>query len=321
MLSDSEVDVLLEGSTFGMEYDCPAADRTVTLPPGNRFCDRETSTHSILGVGTDPLGEFNLFSGEIQVRPCSSEGELLKEIDKVLRVACSSDQLGWHTSIHMHIKVPKLLDQVELLKCVLMYTSAHWHKLHPYLFQMEPHNEKYCNWVRNSAVEITGGVYDEAALARGAWAETPEDLALMLHLRHPGDDPDLWKDEFARDSRNVKRPAVNFSHLAMELKTIEFRAFTATYDRQILWNIIQLPAQWIRAALTNDPNPERLVQGKTWQTETTMTNNNPLVASRTSLYNHHRDAVIRNIEAQLISKALTVADLNCPTYWIEKGYQ
>jgi len=321
-LRNSEVDELFQGTTFGMEYDCPEADRTVTLPDGNQFCTREYSTHSIHGVGTDPLGEFNLFSGELQIKPCNSEELLLSEIDKVLRVACPGDRAGWHTSIHMHVRIPALIEQVDLLRQISAYTSAHWHLVHPYLFKMEEvENDPYCKWVRDSAVAITGGVYDEAALWRGSYAETSKDLALAMHLRHEGDHVEAWKNEFSLHKGNVQRPAVNFSHLAMPLQTIEFRCFTATFDRSILRNIIEFPLQWIRAALMFDPDPAKIVRGKQWQDRVHMPTSNKIIAERTTLYHNDREQVCRNIEAQLISGNLTLADLNYPKYWIDKGYE
>jgi hypothetical protein len=142
-----------------------------------------------------------------------------------------------------------------------------------------------------------------------------------MHLRQPTDDIESWKNEFSENPSIVKRPAVNFSHLAQEIQTIEFRCFTATYDRSILKDIIEFPAQWIRAALTNDPDPARLVRDKRWQTTNTMTSPNEEIPRKTTLYHQGRKVVIRNIMLQLVSRTITVADLNYPKYWTDRGFE
>ena len=160
-------------------------------------------------------------------------------------------------------------------------------------------------------------VYDAAALHRMESApDDPTEIARALH-NWPKTWLD-WKNEWHIETDKVKRPAVNFGHLAIN-ETIEFRSFATTTDPTILRNIIELPLRFLRAMLSDDPDPLRIIDGLQFQDAHRLPANPHY--GPTSLYFNSRDQLRHYLAVQLINGDLTLADLNYPQFWIDKGFQ
>ncbi len=156
--------------------------------------------------------------------------------------------------------------------------------------------------------------YDGPALDRMENATDADSLARELH-NHPKD----WKNEWVDlgPTSKVRRPNINFGHLALT-ETIEFRGFTVTADPIKLWNIIQFPLDFIRAGLREDSDPVRIVRGRTYQEQFKI----PAMpfAARSSLYFNRREDYRNYLAILLLNKDITLADLNYPQFWIDRGF-
>ena len=324
-LSCREVDDLFVGTTFGMEYDCGDFDRHKELPEGSgTWCTDEVATRSRYGIGADPSLQFNMFGGEMQVAPADSEADLLNRIDNILIAVMPLDRVIWPSTIHMHVRLPKLLEQPDLIRYLVKWCSTHWHLFAGKIYQMLPTEANdYYIWNFQCNQMVKDMVYDEAALLRmDACADSPADIAKSLH-NWPKD----WKNEWIdlKSTKQVKRPAVNFGHLALN-ETIEFRCFQATMNREILANIIAFPLRFLRVALTRDRDPTRILRGLIFQDLFTFvhagdTEQTVELTRRSNRYFNDQVAVRKAIHAALISKKLTLAELNYPQYWIDLGFQ
>ena len=332
MLTNREVDDLFDGTTFGMEYDCGEFDRHAELPEGHTWCVDEVAAHSAAGVGADPTLRYNMFGGEVQTAPAASEGQLLQYIDDILRACLPHDKLRFSSTIHVHVRVPKLLERPDLLKYLVKWCTAwtpelsqHWYKWDDADYDHLPEEARaYYKWSEECNRRVKTQVYDDAALRRMDLApDTPREIACALH-----DNPRDWKNEWTYaldDKTRVHRPAINFGHLALN-ETIEFRCFQATTDRAILRNICGAPLNILRMALTNDPDPARVVRGvqfqdnftSTWEDDTA---SKMIITGKTSLYYTGYTDYRNQIAIGLINGDLTVADLNYPKYWLDRGFQ
>lgn len=332
MLSDAEVDDLFAGTTFGIEFDCGEFDRHAPLPEGHTWCTDEVASHSSAGVGADPSLRYNMFGGEVQTAPANSEEQLFQFIDDILRATLPHDKLRFSSTIHVHVRIPKLLERPDLLRHLVRWStewtpelSSHWFRWEDTDYSHLPEEARwYYKWSEECNRRVKTEVYDSAALARmDAAPSTPREIACALH-----DNPRDWKNEWTFDLNNknrVHRPAINFGHLALN-ETIEFRCFQATTDRECLRNIIATPLRVLRAALTGAPDPARVVRGVRFQDNFTLiwgddTDSKMIAAGKTSLYFNTHDDYRNRIAIMLIQKQITIADLNYPKYWIDKGFE
>ena len=316
-LSCREVDELFAGTTFGMEYDCGKFDRQRELPEGlGTWCTDEVAGHSICGIGVDPTQTYNLFGGEFQLFPTETEQALLSKLDTVMRLFIPSEQKGFPSTIHIHVRIPELLKHSKLLRYLIYYATKRWHEFTPYIYKWRDSDQsRYMTWLHMTMRQVMNDVYPQTSLDALERSDTtdPVEMAKILH-NYPED----WKNEYAsQDPEKVRRPAVNFGHLR-DLGTIEFRCFMATTNRKILANIISFPLQFIRMALTGDSDPTRIVRGVVFQDSFDSKHN--ALHGATSRYVVGLNSYRQKIAAELLSKNITLADLNYPKFWIDKGF-
>jgi len=332
ILTNEEVDDLFKGTTFGIEFDCGEFDRKAILPHGHTWCTDEVASHSGAGIGADPTLRYNMFGGEVQTAPADSEEQLFNYVDDILRAVLPSDRLRFASTIHVHVRIPKLLERPDLIKDLVRWAtlwtpelSKHWYRWENTDYSHLPEEARwYYKWSEDCNLRVKSQIYNQAALDRmDAAPGTPREIACALH-----DNPIDWKNEWTYDLNNkgrVHRPAINFGHLALN-ETIEFRCFQATTDRAILRNICGVPLRILRMALTNDPDPCRAVRGTKLQDNFTLiyggdTESKLIAAGRTSLYYNSYTDYRNRIAVMLLRKEITVADLNYPQYWLDRGFQ
>lgn len=301
-----------DGSSWGMEYDCGDFDRRIVLPGDHTYCTDEVASHSRAGVGADPSLKYNLFGGEIQFVPQDSEEKLWKEVQSVLSAVLRGD-LCFPGTIHVHIRVPQLLANVELLKQFAIWLHVFYPKIAPFLYKSESPTDvgPYAEWLYNCNFEVKTGVYDVAALKRMETATTPQEIAHALHNW-----PTEWKNEWHQETTQVKRPAVNFSHLR-DLETLEFRHFVTTTDPSILWNIITFPRRLITCFLQGK-DPYDLVRKTKYQDAPYKVPDYNGIDDMTSGY---FTSTRNGIAMALAERKITVEDLGCPDFWIRRGFQ
>ena len=314
-----------------MEFDCGEFDRRTTLPEGHSWCTDEVAAHSCVGIGADPSLTYNMFGGEVQTAPATSEQQLFDFIDDILRACLPTDHLRFTSTIHVHVRIPRLLERCDLIRDLVRWStvwtpelSKHWYKWDDTDYGHIPEAARwYYKWAEECNRRVKTQTYDGAALARmDAAPSTPREIACALH-----DNPRDWKNEWTFDLNNkdrVHRPAINFGHLALN-ETIEFRCFQATTDRECLRNIIAAPLRILRAGLTG-ADPMHIVQGTKYQDNFTLlyaddTEKKIIAPGRTSLYFMSEEDYRKRILIMLINKEITLADLNYPQYWIDRGFQ
>jgi hypothetical protein len=329
--SHKEIDDLFVGTTFGMEYDCGGFDRHRSLPTPHKWCQDEVCAHSNYGVGNDPKLKFSMWGGEVQFHPQSSEESLHKEVLDVINTCMPDPSLKHIGTIHMHVRVPSLLEQPELVRYLVRWFNIWNPRFNELIWKWDFHDilnlpkkaQRYYKWLEDRHIAAKGQIYGNDSLARMDALNTDSvaDIALALH-NHPKD----WKNEWTDLGKinKVRRPNINFGHLAIT-ETIEFRCFMATTDEAILRNIIAFPLNTIRAALSNDKDPLRVCRGVTYQDNFSTifegdTEKKLIVASETTGYFNNRKYIADKIRAMLISKTLDLSELNYPQHWIDEGF-
>lgn len=314
-MNEGEIDEFFEGTTFGMEYDCGLFDRHRSLDARlGRFCQSEIASHSNAGVGADPSLRLNAFGGEVQVCPAPSESALLARTLSILESQLAEDYMGFPGTIHVHVRVPRLLERPDVVRHLVRWTAIHWQTFARELWRWDYRaTSPYNDWLERCNRDVKSLTYDEAALRR--MDEAPDDVKEIARALHNW--PTNWKGEWVRPTTKVKRPAVNFGHLAIN-ETIEFRCFATTVDPIVLRNIIEFPLRYLRMALKQDPDGLRIIRGVQLQ-DCYRLPDSPH-HDGTSLYFNQWDAARDYLAKRLINKELTLADLNYPQFWIDRGF-
>ena len=300
-----------------MEYDCGDFDRHVHVPDEyGTWCTDEVASHSRAGVGADPSLKWNLFGGEFQFTPQDSEQRLFESVCQVLSLALRND-LYYPGTIHMHIRVPWLLEHPEAIKDLVKWTQLWWPFMSSHIYKSESPtylDGEYNNWLYDCNMQVKRQKYPPSSIQRMMGATTAREIALALH-NWPSEWKNEWHQEVPPDF--VKRPGVNFGHLAIN-ETIEFRCFTTTTTPHILKNIIEFPAKFISAWAEDIIDPVRIARFVQFQDNAYQLPDTKGMAEATSGY--FKDTK-RGILAALVNKQITVADLNYPDYWIRKGFE
>jgi hypothetical protein len=322
--SNVALEKCLDGYTLGMEYDCGDFDRDIDIPEGSQYCDEEVSAHTIKGISVDPFAIYNRFGGELQLKPTDSEEACFKEIDSILNLALPDTPDHSATTIHMHIRVPAFVDDHELLLDFLKWNDTHWPRVRDYVYYA-PYVSVTNDWIKwdmELREQCALAVYSASSLRRATYAKSSKEMACYLHNRVPHDGINFKGEQWL--PTRIFRPAVNASHFALSTETLEFRAFRQTRDREVLRNIIDFPRQYLECWATNK-DPLDFILGTKYFTSTDYTLGHTArsieLRKHTTMYTNNWSDVEKYLEGLLKSGEITIADLNYPQHWIDKGYQ
>lgn len=340
-MTEGEAYDFLEGSTWGAEVDIGTADRKIALPEGNTWSPDEDSGVNAAGISIDPTLTYNCFGGELRTRPCGSPAELHKLILDIADLVIPGENRTlppFPGVIHVHIRVPALLESPDVLRHLLVYGEKWDEKLQAALYKPFTYDPALCRGgvqhqhhevnSRTMHVARTKG-YQADAINRALLCES-DDVKEIMKACNPG-----WRDPKNLVTRThelfstahdapMNRPCYNYGHL-IDLETIEFRAFVATLDPVMLKNILEYPARYLRTAL-QDLDPMYLVQGTKYQAGPIWgTKDDPLYMrarrASTDLYVVDPWMAEEAVRLMLSLGEITLADLNYPQMFIDEGFQ
>jgi len=250
----------LSKATYGAELELADVDRSIVLPEGNKWCDKDGSICNSNGTANDPKGIFNRFGGEIQVKPANSPEELLQTVEGLYRILnLTPKSFNFSTNLHVHIRVPGLSEDLKALKWIAQYLQFHGKEL----FQrIEPNDEPIA--ARYASVEAFEGAYKrfkrrgrshhyvvpKTIFKRMMDANTPEEFWLA-HAAKSQEGKPLW--------HLVVRAGVNLKQLWEDTGTIEFRHFTMSPDLNKMYCAFRWPAIFLESVFA-EPflNPEQI---------------------------------------------------------------
>lgn len=333
MFANSEVDDFLTETTFGMEIDLNTADRNISLPNGYTYCPDETNAHTTCGISVDPKLEFNMFGGEVQMKPTNTEQELYDNVFKIAALVCPDGVITSPAGLHLHVRIPALLERPDVLRHLLVWGQKWDKQIFSYVFpkrtELDPGKFTKKGFVYHKWLDMSkywGKVLPyrpcDVRRANACKSNQVTDIVHALHNFTLDMKAHSWTDPH---QHTTFRPTVNYGHININ-ETIEFRSFVATLDRIKLKNIVEFPLKYLRVALTNDADPLKIVRNTEFlnyydhgsEKESSMIQTN---RGETSLYLQSRDVVNSYINSLFISGKITLADLNFPQYWIDRGYQ
>jgi hypothetical protein len=304
----------LEWATYGAELELADVDRSIVLPVGNKWCDKDGSICNSNGTANDPKAIFNRFGGEIQVAPANSPEELLETINSLYRILnVTSKSFNFSTNLHVHIRVPGLDTDLAALKRIAEYVQTYG----KHLFQMiEPNDPPVMG--RYSTPEAYEGAYKrfkrrghshhyvvpKTVYKRMMEAQTPEQFWLAHAVKDKEGKP-LW--------HLVVRSGVNLKQLWEDTKTIEFRHFTMSPDMDKMLSALRWPRIFLESVFA-DPwltpeqifakHPELTFQGF-WPYDYELDQ----IFQQTNVYHNPRPVVKENYERLIAEGKLTREEL------------
>ena len=137
-MTEGEAADFLAGATWGAEVDIGTADRKIALPEGNTWSPDEDSGVNAAGIGFDPTLTYNCFGGELRTKPCGSPAELHKLILDIADLVIPGESRvlpPFPSVIHVHIRVPQLVDRPDILRHLLVYGEQWDEKLQAELYK------------------------------------------------------------------------------------------------------------------------------------------------------------------------------------------
>jgi hypothetical protein len=249
--------------SFGAEMQFGDWDTRGIIPPGFGIDRKEFGNMNSNGIASDPLGKSYPYGGEILTPPSASPGEQGEALARFLALHPSA-ALNHRSSLHVHLGVPGLRDNLPALKQVNRFGRT-W--LPEILDRLEPmprpvrnlteEKEEFAGRVRRWRKRVTShhSVTTAARVNVMSEARSISEFFEASVSRNGGGKPN-W--------HFLCRPAVNLIRLYKIGKgdhpTVEFRHFPGTLDPEVLTEAVAWCRDYLCFALA-DLNPMLLLGG------------------------------------------------------------
>ena len=113
----------MKGITYGVEYEFGDIYQT-SLPQGLSWNRKDYSIVSSTGIANDPKGVLYSRGGEINSKPTSSIEEQIGMFNDLMRLHPEA-VVNHRTNLHLHVGIPGLSENLDLLQTVLSYVHQH----------------------------------------------------------------------------------------------------------------------------------------------------------------------------------------------------
>ena len=242
--------------TYGFEIEWGDIDRNMPIPPelgAWEYCETDIINlrEPYRGLGSDPKGVNPPVGGEINMMPTRTMEEQVDNIMKIhdLFVAHGTPPTtGCVNHGHLHIHVPGLTEDIDALKRLSLYLRDNQHMTidRCYQFRVMP----------NMEMTKTAKTY----LKHDGGRIMPDWLATNLGTIPVDFDDWIRVHCCGKDAKTLSRPFRYGIHTyaLKNSKTIEFRCFRSSIDRQEILDSFRFATDWIDAALNNGPDVQEL---------------------------------------------------------------
>jgi len=244
----------MKGLTFGAELELSDWPRHEPLPVMGMGIDvRDTTMVNSNGVAVDPTGKLWAWGGEIQTAPSVSPEGVADQLDTIMKT-WPQTTVNYRSNLHVHVRVPGLRENLQLLKRLQSYAHKWLPRVLPYI---EPIPEPVCPAAWPDKEEYAG--------ARKRWARrkvshqkllSAERLKLQLTARTPEEFRDLeYMDHKTGRLHPAIHPRLCFNLRQLwETDTIEFRHFPGTVNSEELRAAVTWCQEFLVMAMS-DANP------------------------------------------------------------------
>lgn len=234
--------------TYGMELEFADCNRGIALPCEAKWNFKDNTCVNSNGIANDPHGELYKFGGEINTKPTNS---LAEQVDNFIEIVeAVKPSINYRCNLHIHIGVPGLINDLDLLKNIFIYWQQNKNKIFslvqkipvpkstdPEIFKWE--NIRYRRMLVSHQYSLPKKRCDAIINSKSPKQFFEEHAPLTSSGR-------MW--HFS------PRPSMNMRQL-WETDTIEFRHFAGTLDpEEIKSSLI-----WCSQLIKNLPDPAKLI--------------------------------------------------------------
>jgi hypothetical protein len=242
--------------TYGFEIEWGDIDRKMPIPPelgAWEYCETDIINlrEPYRGLGSDPRGINPPVGGEINMKPTKTMEE---QVDNIMKIHDMFVEHGTPPTAgcvnhgHLHIHVPGLIEDIDALKRLSLYLRDNQHMTidRCYQFRVMPNMEM--TKTAKTYLKHDGGRIMPDWLATNL-ATVPVDFDDWIRVHCCG-----------KDAKTLSRPFRYGIHTyaLKNSKTIEFRCFRSSIDRQEILDSFRFATDWIDAALNNGPDVQEL---------------------------------------------------------------
>lgn len=252
--------------TYGVELEYGNCDRTIKdLPDGAKWNSLDNTCVSSTGIANDPQGKLYKFGGEINTRPTSSVDEQVEHIAKVnkfLRENGPAPIVNYRSNLHIHIRVPGLKDDLDVLKKLLRYITTYQEQAFA-IVENIPVPDR--NTLPPLHYEWANKRY-KRRLTSHQHTLPQKRVEAMLAATTP---TEFWHEHAHKDAKGnpawfqCPRAGINLRQLFEETNTIEFRHFPGTLKNSEMRSAISWCRDFLNLALNyDDVAPVTLLENK-----------------------------------------------------------
>jgi hypothetical protein len=254
----------MKNFTFGSELEIADIDTKLKLPEGNKWDYRDYTIVNSSGVGNDPKKEIVRWGGEINVKPTDSAEEQAEEIFKVYSSLGDKKSVNYTTNFHIHVRVPGLNNNIELLKKVATYIFKHQESIFSITEKLEEPTRKdydsdeafkgakkrFARRKVSHQNKLSEKIYNKMLLA-----STPKEF-YEAHAPRSKD----GKLQF----QLVTRCGINLMQLFNETDTIEFRHFSMSFNEEEVYSCIKWCEFITDAMIYSNKTPSQIFEENNW---------------------------------------------------------
>lgn len=236
----------MKNATYGAEYEFGDVYLT-NLPQGLSWNRKDYSIVSSTGIANDPKGKLYNRGGEINSAPTDNVGEQIAMFQKLLEMHPEA-AVNHRTNLHLHVRIPGLSQNVDLLKKLLLYIDVNQRAIYEAIepvpqpvkadFTLDEEYKGAMKRYKRRKVSHQYAVPSDRV--KRAQAASSVEQFLAAHAPQNKDGSPAWG--------LTTRAGINLLQLK-ETDTIEFRHFTCTKDPQKLASCFVWVAKFIPAAL------------------------------------------------------------------------
>lgn len=246
--------------TFGLELEWADVDRRIELPRSLGSWDFEDYTIvNSDGRANDPTGAWP-FGGEINTAPTTSAEECAEQVR--LLAGLLNPTINYRCNLHVHVGVPELLHDIDLLKRVAAYARRNEDFVYSRVEPIpQPTREEYADpeayrgAVKRYRRRLVSHHYSlpEARFAELMTATTLEEVYNSHAPFSSG----------RRHFQIAPRPGMNLRSIKKN-GTIEFRHFPGSADPIEIESAVSWCRLFVEAALAGSPDASTIYESRGW---------------------------------------------------------
>ncbi len=227
--------------TFGAEHEISDWDATKSLPTGFGRAPDYTIVNSN-GIAAQPNVKLYGYGGEFNTPPTDTIAEQVQQLS-IIKETYPNCSINYRSNLHLHVRIPGLKDNLELLKRIQFYIHTELQRLITRVAPI-PYGRTLAAKKREKRMYVSHHTFLSASvLEKQLNATTPQEF-FEAEVPHAPDSRILWHLQ--------PRACVNLRQL-IQTDTVEFRHFPGTLDEQELLNCLQWCRDFLERAIAEHP--------------------------------------------------------------------